>query len=234
MSAFLQLWLTEEASVALILSLQLASLTTLLLLTVCVPLCWWLTRRGPVSNLLFSSVSLLPLVMPPSVLGFYLLWFLRPDSLAGSLWSDLMGSPFAFSFAGLVLASCLYSLPFAIQPCLLSFRSLNADSLRLARLLGVSRYRVLTKLWLPQVRSGIVAAAALSFAHTLGEFGILLMIGGAVPGVTKVVSIEIFERTERLDFGGASEISITLIVIAVVAVVASQLALRGSYTGRQD
>ena len=181
-------------------SLKLASITTLLSLIITLPLAWWLTQCHRRVQGLVSATATLPLVLPPSVLGFYLLLLLGANGPLSSL-APLFGlKSFAFSFSGLVLASIIYSLPFSLLPIQNSFASISKEALEAAATLGASPLDRFTSIALPLAKPGIFSAAILCFAHTIGEFGVILMIGGSIPGETKVLSIAIYEHVESLEY----------------------------------
>lgn len=198
------------------LSLQLAGITTLILLALALPLAWWLSRtRHPIRPVI-EAVTALPLVLPPTVLGFYLLLLFSPDRMLGSWFMTLTGDTLAFSFWGLVLASMLYSLPFAVQPLQTAFQSVGTGALEAAATLGAGRFDAFRSVVLPLSRRGVLTAAVLTFAHTLGEFGVVLMVGGSIPGKTRVISIEIYTAVETLDYRTAHILSGGLLVFAFV------------------
>lgn len=198
------------------LSLQLAGVTTIILLALALPLAWWLSRtRSPVRPVI-EAVTALPLVLPPTVLGFYLLVIFSPDRLLGSWFLSVTGDTLAFSFWGLVLASIVYSLPFAVQPLQTAFQSVGTRALEAAATLGAGRFDAFRSVVLPLSRRGVLTAAVLTFAHTLGEFGVVLMVGGSIPGKTRVISIEIYTAVETLDYRTAHILSGGLLVFAFV------------------
>ena len=204
---------------AIWLSVQLASLTMLLLLLIATPLAWWLTRtRTPLRSLIEALVAL-PLVLPPTVLGFYLLVLMSPDNVLGSVWLRLTGDTLAFSFAGLLIASVLYSLPFAVQPLQTAFQSVGAGVMEAATTLGAGPWDVFRSIVIPLSRRGFLTAMVLSFAHTLGEFGVVLMVGGNIPGKTRVISIEVFNAVETLDYTTAHKLSAGLLVFSFLVLV---------------
>jgi molybdate transport system permease protein len=212
---------------ALAISLRLAALTTALLILLGTPLAWWLATarsrwRAPVNAL----VSL-PLVLPPTVLGFYLLVFMGPNGPLGRAMAALgLPSP-AFSFSGLVIGSMLYSLPFVVQPLRDAFAGVGTRVLEVAATLRASPMDRFVSVALPLASRGFLTAAVLAFAHTLGEFGVVLMIGGNIPGRTQTASIAIFNHAESLDYSGANRLSATLVIIALVLLLAV-------FAGRRD
>jgi len=204
---------------AIWLSVQLASLTMLILLVIATPLAWWLTRtRNPLRPLIEALVAL-PLVLPPTVLGFYLLVLMSPDMALGSLWLRMTGDTLAFSFAGLLMASVTYSLPFAVQPLQTAFQSVGKGVLEAATTLGAGPRDAFRSVVIPLSRRGFLTAMVLSFAHTLGEFGVVLMVGGNIPGKTRVISIEVFNAVETLDYATAHLLSAGLLVFSFLVLI---------------
>jgi molybdate transport system permease protein len=199
---------------ALFLSLRLASTVSALLLIAALPLAYWLAFTPWRGKFLLESVVALPLVLPPTVLGFYALIALGPRGMLGRSWQAVFGHPLAFTFTGLVFASMLYSLPFAVQPLVTSFESLDRRLLDASAMLGAGRARSFFRIILPLAWPGVVTAAVLSFAHTLGEFGVVLMVGGNLPGITRTVSIDIYDRVQALDYAGAQQTALFLLVVS--------------------
>ncbi|MDJ0639318.1 MAG: molybdate ABC transporter permease subunit [Paracoccaceae bacterium] len=206
---------------AIWLTLKLAALTTAILMAIALPLGWWLATTKARTRPLFEAITALPLVLPPTVLGFYLLILMRPDAPFGGLWVSVTGQTLAFSFSGLVLASVIYSLPFAVQPMQTAFAAVPSSAMEAARTLGASPRDAFLTVALPMARRGFLTGAVLSFAHTVGEFGVILMVGGNIPGRTRVISIEIFNAVETLDYATAHVLSAWLLVmsLAVLTVV---------------
>jgi len=202
-------------------SLKLASATTLILFILGLPLASWLAFSKWRWKFLLESVVALPLVLPPTVLGFYVLTAMGPRSPLGHWYAELVGSPLPFSFEGLVVASVLYSLPFAVQPMSSSFAGVDRNLVEVSWTLGVSRLATFFRLILPSARNGVVTGLVLAFAHTLGEFGVVLMVGGNIEGVTRTVSIDIYDRVQELDYAAASRTSLVLLIFSftVLAVV---------------
>ena len=200
---------------ALWLSLKLAAASTLLLMLVAVPLGWWLAfRRGRIAMLCEVALSM-PLVLPPTVIGFYLLLLFSPQYTLGHWWEKLFGQALSFSFAGLVAGSCLYSLPFAIQPVIAAFRMLRIETVQAAYSLGMTRRQSFIYIFLPLAKSGVYSGAILAFAHTIGEFGVVLMIGGDIPGVTQVASIALYDATQKPDsYAHAHRFALLLLVLS--------------------
>jgi molybdate transport system permease protein len=196
------------------LSVQLATVTMLLLLVIATPLGWWLARTRSKSRPVIQSIVALPIVLPPTVMGFYLLVLLGPAGAIGAWWFELTGNALTFSFTGLVIASCIYSLPFAVQPIMSAFESVPESDLEAAWTLGASRRDAFFSIALPQSTRGYLNAAVLSFAHTLGEFGVVLMVGGNIPGETRVIAIDIYDQVESLNYAAAHRLSAILLVFA--------------------
>lgn len=196
------------------LSVKLAAITTLVLLVGGTPIAWWLANTRSRSKPVIQSLVALPIVLPPTVMGFYLLILLGPYGAIGSWWVELTGSALTFSFTGLVIASCFYSLPFAIQPMQGAFESMGRKELEAARTLGASPIDAFFSIVVPLSAHGFLTALVLSFAHTLGEFGVVLMVGGNIPGETKVISIAIYDHVESLNYAAAHALSLTLLGFA--------------------
>ena len=196
---------------AIWLTIQLAGITTLSLLVLATPLAWWLAFSQSRLKPLVETVTALPLVLPPTVLGFYFLVILGPAGTLGKWWLDLTGTTLTFSFFGLVIASMIYSLPFVVQPLANAFANMGHKPLEEAASLGASPLDRFFSVALPLSKRGFLTAAILGFAHTVGEFGVVLMVGGNIPGKTRVISISIFERVETLDFANAHLMSALLL-----------------------
>jgi len=205
------------------LSVQLAALTTVVLVVVGTPLAWWLARTGSRVKPVVQSTVALPIVLPPTVLGFYLLILLGPNGAIGSWWVEVTGSALTFSFTGLVIASCVYSLPFVVQPLAAAFESVGDQRIEAARTLGAGPFDAFLSVALPLSLRGYLGAAVLSFAHTLGEFGVVLMVGGNIPGETRVISIAIYDQVETLNYAAAHRLSAILLVFAFAALLAMYL-----------
>jgi len=204
---------------ALTLTFRLAVVTTALLLVIAVPLAYWIAFTGSRLRALVEAVSTLPLLLPPTVLGFYLLVLLGPRTALGRAWIHLTGHPLAFSFAGLVVGSAIYSLPFAVQPLVAGFEGVDIALLEQARLLGASRLRLLRAVLLPLSARSVVTSAVLCFTHTVGEFGVVLMIGGDIPGATRTLSISIYDQVQDFAYAQANRTALVLVVISVAALV---------------
>ncbi|MBF0453716.1 MAG: molybdate ABC transporter permease subunit [Magnetococcales bacterium] len=202
---------------ALQLSLLLAGVTTLLLLIIGTPLAWWLARSRGRKKQLTEAVVALPLVLPPTVLGFYLLIFLGPHGWLGGAWVSLTGHALTFRFSGLVIASLLYSLPFVVQPLQRAFESIGAKPMEAAATLGAAPWDAFIHVAFPLARGGYLTAGILGFAHTLGEFGVVLMVGGNIPGQTQVISIAIYDHVESLEYSQAHTLSALLLLLSFSA-----------------
>ncbi|MGH6944837.1 MAG: molybdate ABC transporter permease subunit [Geminicoccaceae bacterium] len=198
------------------LTFQLAGIAVLILLLVGTPIAWWLAFTPSRARVVVESIVALPLVLPPTVLGFYLLVLLGPRGPVGAFWLDLFGHTLTFSFAGLVVASVLYSMPFVVQPLQGAFEAVGRDPLEAAATLRASPLDAFLTVASPMALRGYVTAIVLGFAHTVGEFGVVLMVGGNIPGATRVVSIAIYEDVETLDYHSAHLLSAGLLVFAFV------------------
>lgn len=199
----------------LYLSLYLASITTLLLTLISIPFSWWLSQtKKTILKKITETLIALPLVLPPTILGFYLLLLFNPQSKIGYLWFKIFGSNIAFSMPGLVIGSIIYSLPFAIQPTQIAFEKINKKLIEQAYILQCSKIEIFFKIIIPLSKNGILTGAILSFAHTLGEFGVVLMIGGNIPGKTQVVSIAIYETVESLDYTSTHILSLIVLILS--------------------
>ena len=196
------------------LSLQLATVTVIVLLVVATPLAWWLAFTGSRARTVVEAVVAMPLVLPPTVLGFYLLVLLGPAGFIGAPWLSITDTTLTFSFAGLVLASVIYSFPFTIQPLQAAFESVGRAPLEAAATLGAGPFDRFWHVASPLALRGYVSAVVLTFAHTLGEFGVVLMVGGNIPGSTKVISIAIYEHVETLEYAQAHILSAGLLVFS--------------------
>ena len=201
---------------AIWLTVKLASTTTVLLLMLATPLAWWLSRRRTNFSALVESIVALPLILPPTVLGFYLLLMLAPQTGLGKFWQELTGSQLAFSFSALVIGSVIYSLPFVVQPLQAAFSRVPEGLLQAAATLGAAPLDQFKSVVLPLCKRSFVTAASLGFAHTVGEFGVVLMIGGNIPGETQVISIAIYDQVESLQFDNAHRLAAGLVVFSAV------------------
>lgn len=203
------------------LTVRLSVATTVILLAIAVPLAGWLAftrRRWPV---LVEAVVALPLVLPPTVLGYYLLVALGAQSPIGRWWEDLTGTTLAFTFRGLLIASVLYSLPFAVQPLLAAFSQLDRRLLEASAVLGRGSLVTLLRIALPLSRAGLATAAVLTFAHTVGEFGVVLMVGGNIPGETRTLSISVYDSVQSFDYATAARTSLVLLLFSFVVLTAT-------------
>lgn len=199
---------------AVLVTVRLAAVTTLVLLVVATPLAWWLARTRSPLRAPVEALAGLPLVLPPTVLGFYVLWALGPLGPIGSVWQRLGGDRLVFSFRGLVIGSVLYGLPFAVQPLRNAFGAIGERPIEVAATLRASPLDRFLTIALPLARPGILTAATLAFAHTVGEFGVVLMIGGNIPGRTQVVSVAVYNHVEALEYAPAHVLSAGLVVFS--------------------
>ena len=201
---------------ALLLSIRLSLTVAAILFVIGVPLAYWLTFSNWRGKFLVEAVVALPLVLPPTVLGFYLLIAMGSQGPLGKFWQSAFGHGLAFTFTGLVIASVLYSLPFAVQPLAASFESIDRKLLDASSVLGAGRLRTFLRVILPLSIPGVISAIVLSFAHTLGEFGVVLMVGGNLAGATRTVSIEIYDRVQSMDYAGANQVALGLLIFSFV------------------
>jgi len=201
------------------LTLKLAGITTMLLLLIGTPIAWWLARTQHWLRQPVAAIVALPLVLPPTVLGFYLLIVMGPDGAIGQLTESLGLGLLPFTFEGLVVASVIYSLPFTVQPLQNAFLALNENLLEAAATLRASAWDRFVSIAIPLARPGFLTAAVLSFAHTIGEFGVILMIGGSIPGETKVLSVAIFDHVEALEYTQAHWLSAGMLAFSFVVLV---------------
>ena len=199
-----------------ILSFKLAGVTTVLLFILSLPLAWYLSQSSSKTKPVLEAVTALPIVLPPSVLGFYILVVLSPNSAVGAFFEDLFGVKLVFSFTGLVVASCFYSLPFMVQPLQSGFESLNKHMLEASYLAGKSKLQTVFKVALPNIKPSLITALIITFAHTVGEFGVVLMVGGSIPGETKVASVAIYEMVEVMEYGTAHIYSAFMVLISFI------------------
>jgi molybdate transport system permease protein len=199
-----------------ILSFKLAFVTTVILFFISMPLAWYLSQTRSRVKPLLEAITALPLVLPPSVLGFYILWALSQNSAFGAFLEEQFGIQLVFNFAGLVVASCFYSLPFMVQPLQSGFESLNKNMLEASYISGKSKLTTILKVALPNMKPALLTAIIVTFAHTVGEFGVVLMVGGSIPGETKVASVAIYEMVEIMDYSSAHIYSIIMLVMSFV------------------
>ena len=204
---------------ALWLTLRLALTTTALLMLIALPLARWIAGGKGAARAVTQAVVALPLVLPPTVLGFYLLVALGPLAAPGRLIIRLLGHPLAFSFEGLVVGSVLYSLPFAVQPLVAGFRAVDPALLEVAGTLGASPLRAFRTIALPLARPSLIAAAVLTFTHTGGEFGVVLMLGGNIPGATRTLSIALYDQVQEFNYAAANRTAAVLLAFSLVTLV---------------
>ncbi len=195
------------------LTLELAVSVSFILLVLGLPIAYWIAFSRWRWKFLVEALVALPIVLPPTVLGFYVLVALGPHSPLGRLWISLTGHTLAFTFTGLILGSILYSLPFAVQPFAASFAGIDRKLIAASASLGASSLRTFLRIIVPLSVPGLVTGVALSFAHTMGEFGVVLMVGGNIPGITRTVSIDIFDRVQASDYAGANQTALLLLVL---------------------
>jgi molybdate transport system permease protein len=199
-----------------ILSFKLAGITTLILFIVSLPLAWWLSQTHSKSKPFVEAITALPIVLPPSVLGFYILWALSHNSPIGQFFDELFGIKLVFNFTGLVVASCFYSLPFMVQPLQGGFESVNKTMLEASYISGKSKFETLFRVALPNIKPALLSAVIITFAHTVGEFGVVLMVGGSIPEETKVASVAIYEFVEIMDYKMAHIYSAIMVFISFI------------------
>ena len=199
------------------LTIQLAVVVAFILIIVGLPLAYWLTYSRWRWKFLIEATVSLPIVLPPTVLGFYVLVALGTRSPFGQWWQSMTGHPLAFTFEGLVIGSIIYSLPFAVQPLVAAFTSVDDKLLAASATLGVSKFNTFRRVTLPLSIPGLVTAITLSFAHTMGEFGVVLMVGGNIPGLTRTVSIDIYDKVQMFDYAAANRAALVLLFISFVS-----------------
>ncbi len=217
MSLVTPLWsLPPELWSSLWLTLRLALISTVILMLFAIPLGWWIAFTRTRWSMLAEIVMSMPLVLPPTVIGFYLLVLFSPQYALGQWWQQLFGQTLAFSFAGLVIGSCVYSMPFALQPVVAAFRMLRTEMVQAAYALGMTRWQTFAHVLLPLAKSGVYSGAVLAFAHTIGEFGVVLMLGGNIPGVTQVASIALYDETQKLNYPDAHGFALVLLALSFV------------------
>ena len=217
---------------ALLLTLRLAATTTVLLLLLGLPLaCWIAFSRGRARFFVQAAVTL-PLVLPPTVIGFYLLVALGPLTPVGRLLIRILGHPLAFSFTGLVIGSVIYSLPFAVQPLINGFSSVDHDTIETASVLGASPLRVFTSVTLPLAKSSVLTSIILAFTHTVGEFGVVLMLGGDIPGTTRTLSISLYNQVQDFNYQQANHTALVLLLLSFTALLL--IYLRPASANRRD
>jgi molybdate transport system permease protein len=209
-----------------LLSFKLAAITTVILFILSIPLAWYLSQTKSRSKPILEAITALPIVLPPSVLGFYILIVLSQQSLLGQFFSDTFGVSLVFNFTGIVVASCFYSLPFMVQPLQSGFESLNKNMIEASYVSGKSTLQTLFFVALPNIKPSLMSAIIITFAHTVGEFGVVLMVGGSIPDETKVASVAIYEFVEIMDYESAH-------IYSAIMVVMSFLVLLGVYIFNQ-
>lgn len=209
--------ITSSTLLALTVSMSLATLTVLILLVICIPTAWWLAHYQGKAKPFWQTLITLPLVLPPTVLGFYLLLAFAPNAPLGQLWQSLTGTNLAFSFSGILLGSLIYSLPFVMQPLINEFQQVGKTYQQLFETLGVPRWRAFFLLVLPVCRGSLITASTLGFAHTLGEFGLILLIGGNIPGETRVLSVELYNQIMLLDYASAHQSALLLLGFSAIS-----------------
>lgn len=212
-----------------LLSFKLAGLTTLILFIISVPLAWYLSQTSSRVKPFLESLTALPIVLPPSVLGFYILVALSQNSPIGLFFEDVFGIKLVFNFTGLVVASCFYSLPFMVQPLQGGFESLNKNMLEASYISGKSKPETIIKVALPNIKPALLTAIIVTFAHTVGEFGVVLMVGGSIPGETKVASVAIYEMVEIMDYKSAHIYSAIMVIISFLVLLSVYI-----FNGRQS
>lgn len=196
------------------LSFKLAALTTVILFIITLPLAWWLSQTRCKCKAFIESVGALPIVLPPSVIGFYILFALSRNSPIGVFFEEYFGISLVFNFTGLVIASCFYSFPFMLQPLQGGFESLNKNMIEASYVVGKSTFQTLIYVALPNIKPALLTAMVVTFAHTVGEFGVVLMVGGSIPGETKVASVAIYEFVEVLDYSQAHWYSAIMLIMS--------------------
>ena len=211
--------ISETDITALWLTLKLATVTTILLLIICLPLAWWLARSQWRYKFLVQALLAMPLILPPTVLGFYLLLMLGPQGPIGEFMQAIGADSLAFTFSGLVIGSMIYSLPFVVQPLISAFSNIAQEQMEAALTLGASPWNRFFSMVIPQARVGLITACVLGFAHTIGEFGVVLMIGGNIPAETQVVSIAIYDHVESLNYSQAHSLSAGLLLMSFLILV---------------
>ncbi len=197
-----------------LISFKLASITTLILFFISLPLAWFLSQTKSKIKPILEAITALPIVLPPSVLGFYILFTFSPNSLVGHFFIEHFNIRLVFNFYGLVIASCIYSLPFMLQPLQSGLESINKNLIEASYICGKGKLQTLIKIALPNIKPALITAIIITFSHTIGEFGVVLMIGGSIPDQTKVASIAIYEFTEMMDYSKAHVYSTIMIILS--------------------
>ncbi len=212
-----------------LLSFQLAAIVTMILFAISIPLSWYLSQTKSKSKPFLEALTALPIVLPPSVLGFYILMALSHNSPVGAFFEDVFGIKLVFNFTGLVIASCFYSLPFMVQPLQSGFESINKNMLEASYIAGKTKLQTIFQVALPNIKPALMTALIVTFAHTVGEFGVVLMVGGSIPGETKVASVAIYEFVEIMDYGTAHIYSAIMVVISFLVLLSVYI-----FNGRQN
>jgi molybdate transport system permease protein len=208
-----------ELWAAIWLTLKLAAVSSLVLLVIGVPLAQWLNTSRMRGVIVIETLVSLPIVLPPTVIGFYLLVLMSPANAVGAAWVSVFGQPLPFSFAGLVIGSVVYSLPFAVQPFQAAFRGVKREMVQSALALGLTPRQTFWSIVLPLSRHGLLTGVSLSFAHTMGEFGVVLMLGGNIPGQTRVASIALYDEAQKLNYPTAHAYALVLLAISFVILI---------------
>ncbi len=211
------------------LSFKLAGITTIILFVISVPLAWYLSQTSSKSKPFIEAITALPIVLPPSVLGFYILVVLSPNSPVGAFFDDVFGIKLVFNFTSLVVASCFYSLPFMVQPLQSGFESINKNMLEASYIAGKSQLTTIYRVALPNIKPSVITAIIITFAHTVGEFGVVLMVGGSIPNETKVASVAIYEMVEMMDYSSAHIYSGIMIIMSFLVLLSVYM-----FNGRQS
>jgi len=212
-----------------LLSFKLASLTTLILSVISVPLAWYLSQTKSKIKPVLEALTALPIVLPPSVLGFYILVVLSANSPIGAFFENVFDIKLVFNFTSLVIASCFYSLPFMVQPLQGGFESINKNMLEASYISGKSKFETIFKVALPNIKPALLTATIVTFAHTVGEFGVVLMVGGSIPGETKVASVAIYEMVEIMDYSAAHIYSGIMVILSFVVLLSVYI-----FNGKQN
>ncbi len=212
-----------------LLSFQLAAIVTMILFAISIPLSWYLSQTKSKSKPFLEALTALPIVLPPSVLGFYILMALSHNSPVGAFFEDVFGIKLVFNFTGLVIASCFYSLPFMVQPLQSGFESINKNMLEASYIAGKTKLQTIFQVALPNIKPALMTALIVTFAHTVGEFGVVLMVGGSIPGETKVASVAIYEFVEIMDYSTAHIYSAIMVVISFLVLLSVYI-----FNGRQN
>ena len=197
-----------------LISFKLAFITTIILFFISIPLAWYLSQSQSKFKVIIEAITALPIVLPPSVIGFYILVVFSQNTALGTLLENLFGIKLIFSFTALVVASCFYSLPFMVQPIQSAFENTNKNILEASYVCGKNKLETIVKVALPNIKPALIAAIVITFAHTIGEFGVVLMVGGSIPGETKVASVAIYEMVEIMDYTTAHIYSIIMIAMS--------------------